>query len=178
MDTEQVRVLAALGAVRCQGWVGRRDRVLLVLSGLAGLSYRDIAVLTVGDVVVTGGAATVPGPVGPITLAATQDARVCSPCVLARWLHLLDLAVIHSDGCVVTAMIARTAALVADTPHVCRGAHPLTALHPRSPLLPVVDRWGVVGATGEHAPAGLGIDERARRLERRARHLLPMVPAP
>ncbi len=177
MDTEQVRALEALGAVRCQGWVGRRDRVLLVLSGLAGLSYRNIAVLTV-DVVVTGGAATVRGPVGPITLAAAQDARVCSPCVLARWLHLLDLAVIHSDGCVVTATIARTAVLVPDTPHVCRDGHPLTACTPRSPLLPVVDQRGVVGATGEHAPAALGIDERAGRLERRARHLLPVGPPP
>ena len=37
------------------GWTGRRDRALLVLSQMAGLSYANIAELTVGNVTISDG---------------------------------------------------------------------------------------------------------------------------
>ena len=60
------RVAAALRGLPSHGWTagmfGRRDRALLVLSQLAGLSYTRIATLTAGDVTVHDGTAAISTP--------------------------------------------------------------------------------------------------------------------
>jgi hypothetical protein len=128
------------------GWVGRRDRAVLVLLQMAGMSDEDIAGLTAGDMVIADGAATISAPTGTITLAASGDSLSCGPCALARWLHLLDMTVIYPDRCVIDAVIARGAPLSAGSPHLCGGTHAVTDATRQLPLLPPIDRWGLISA--------------------------------
>jgi len=76
------------------GWFGRRDRALLVVAG-AGVPYRRIAALTVGDIALVDGVATVGTPTGVITLNPDEDPVLCGPCALVRWLRALHLAPAH-----------------------------------------------------------------------------------
>ena len=79
----QPRTQEALRASPSAGWVGRRDRAVLVLSQMAGMSDEDIAGLTAGDVVIADGAATITAPTGTITLPASDDSMTCGPCALS-----------------------------------------------------------------------------------------------
>src|SRR5664279_5576440 len=115
----QPRTQEALRASPSAGWVGRRDRAVLVLSQMAGMSDEDIAGLTAGDVVIADGTAVITAPGGTITLPASEDNLICGPCALARWLHLLDMTVLYPDRYVIDAVIARAAPLTADSPHLC-----------------------------------------------------------
>jgi hypothetical protein len=108
------------------GWTGRRDRALLVLSQMAGLSYDNIAELTVGDVTIADGLATIRTPGGTTTLRMTPDDLICGPCALARWLHALDMTTVYPTGRVIAAVIARAAPLTADSPHLCQGTVTVT----------------------------------------------------
>jgi hypothetical protein len=91
----QPRTQEALRASPSAGWVGRRDRAVLVLSKMAGMSDEDIAGIIAGDVVIADAAATITAATGTITLPASDDSMICGPCALARWLHLLDMTVIY-----------------------------------------------------------------------------------
>lgn len=138
----------ALRALRSDGWsscwTGRRDRALLVLSKMAGLSFRAIAELTVADLSISDGVAVIRTPGGATTLRSAPDGRICGPCALARWLHALDLAAIYPNPAVVTAMIARASPLTATSPHLCKG-HIEVGVSTRSmPVLPSIDQWGPV----------------------------------
>ena len=129
------------------GWVGRRDRAIHVLSQMAGMTDEDIATLTAGDVVIADGRATITAATGTITLAASSDTLICGPCALARWLHVLDMIVIYPDHYVIDAVVARAAPLSANSPHLCRGACAVTDATRQMPLLPPIDRWGLISAT-------------------------------
>ena len=83
------------------GWIGRRDRALLVLSQLAGLSYGQIAALAAGDLSIADGVATIRTAGGKTTLRQVDDDLLCGPCGLARWVHALDLTVVYPDGRVI-----------------------------------------------------------------------------
>ena len=144
MTLQQQRTQEALRALPSAGWIGRRDRAVHVLSQMAGMSDEDIAGLTVGDVVIADGAATITAATGTITLPASDDSMICGPCALARWLHLLDMTVIYPDRCVIDAVIARAASLSADSPHLCGGACAVTDATRQMPLLPPIDRWGLI----------------------------------
>lgn len=146
MTLQQRRTQEALRAVPPAGWVGRRDRAVLVLSQMAGLSAEHIAGLTAGDVVVADGVATITAPGATITLTASGDGLICGPCALARWLHALNLTAIYPDRCVIDAVIARAAPLSADSPHLCRSTYPVSDATRRMPLLPPIDRWGLISA--------------------------------
>ena len=147
MTLQQQRTQEALRALPSAGWVGRRDRAVHVLSQMAGMSDEDIATLTAGDVVIADGAATITAATGTITLAASSDTLICGPCALARWLHVLDMIVIYPDRYVIDAVVARAAPLSANSPHLCRGACAVTDATRQMPLLPPIDRWGLISAT-------------------------------
>ena len=108
------------------GWTGRRDRALLVLSYMAGLSYDNIAELTVADVTIIDGVATIRTPGGTTTLPMVEDDLICGPCALARWLHALDMTVLYPTNRVIAAVIARAAPLTANSPHLCLGTVTVT----------------------------------------------------
>src|SRR5664279_6405381 len=75
------------------GMSGRRDRALLVLSQIAGPPYTHIATLTAGDIEITDGTAAITTLVGTWTVLPGDDALLCGPCAVGRWLRVLDLAV-------------------------------------------------------------------------------------
>lgn len=124
------------------GWIGRRDRALLVLSQLAGLSFGQIAGLTAGDLTVIDGVATISTAAGRTTLEAVDDDLLCGPCTLARWVHALDLTVVYPDGRVIAAVIARAVPLTPDSPHLCQSNNTITEITRSVTLLPPIDRWG------------------------------------
>ena len=144
MTLQQQRTQEALRAMPSAGWIGRRDRAVLVLSQMAGLSDEHIATLTAGDVAIAEGAATITAPTGTVTLAASSDALICGPCALVRWLHVLDMTVIYPDHYVIDAVIARAAPLSATSPHLCHGACAVNDATRQMPLLPPIDRWGLI----------------------------------
>src|SRR5664279_5003967 len=94
---------AALRALPSQGWTrgmfGRRDRCLLVLSQLAGVPYRRLARLTVGDVMVADGHARITSNAGEWTLRPADDGPpLCGPCAVTRWVRALDVVLTrHSN---------------------------------------------------------------------------------
>ena len=138
----------ALRRLPSQGWIGRRDRALLVLSHMAGLSFEAMADLRVGNVTVRGGVATIKtfGSV-TTTLRMNDDDMICGPCALARWLHALDMSVVYSSGRVSVAVIARSAPLTSHSPHLCQGIVAVTESTRQLPLLASVDQYGPLATT-------------------------------
>ena len=149
---QSTTVQEVLRAVPSHGWVGRRDRALLVLSQLAGLSYREMAELNTTDVSITGGTATIRTPTASVTLESVEDAVLCGPCALARWLHLLDMTLSYPNSTVPAAILARGATLVSESPHACQTALP-TENRRQVSLLPAVDPWGILApVSGRRLP--------------------------
>lgn len=139
------------------GWTGRRDRALLVLSQMAGLPYETIAELTVADISISAGTATIRTPGGTTILAAEDDVLICGPCALARWVHALDLGSVYANGRVAAAVIARAAPLVADSPHLCQGAMTVTEATLSMPVLPATDPWGPYSAIGSRVGSRMAV---------------------
>lgn len=132
------------------GWVGRRDRALLVLWQQAGLTFTEIADLTAEDIRIADGVATIGRSDGAAaSLPMSPDGLLCGPCGLTRWLHALDLSTLHSDGRVVASVIARAVPLTAHSPHVCQS--PTSGAPDTVGLLvfPENDRWA---PTSDAAP--------------------------
>lgn len=136
------------------GWTGRRDRALLVLSQMAGLSYANIAELTVSNVTIAAGLATIKTPGGTTTLRMTDDDLICGPCALARWLRALDMTAIYPTGRVIAAVIARAAPLTADSPHLCQGTVTVTEATRSMSLLTALNQ-PVPAATPARTPRSL-----------------------
>jgi hypothetical protein len=134
------------------GWTGRRDRALLTLEHLAGVSKENIGELTAGDVTVADGVATIRTPGGTTTLVSTVDALICGPCALARWLHTLDMTVLYPSNRVVAAVIARAAPLTSDSPHLCDGRATLTAAAAALPFMTVTEQYGPHSALAGSSP--------------------------
>ena len=121
------------------GWTGRRDRAMLVLTAMAALDDVTIAGLTVGDITVADGVATIRTASGTKILGSNDDDLICAPCALARWLRALDMTVLYPSGRVLAAVIARSAPLTADSPHLCQGTLTLTSEAWSLPVLPPSD---------------------------------------
>ena len=117
-------VEAALRGLPSHGWTagmfGRRDRALLVLSQLAGVPYRHLATLTAGDIHIEEGVATIRSPAGEWTLRPADDAVLCGPCAVVRWLKILDLAVTKPSTKTIARALKKAAAVDHRSPHVCR----------------------------------------------------------
>lgn len=153
MTLQETRIQQALRAVPSAGWLGRRDRALLVLSQMAGLPKEEIATLTAADVVIADGVATITAPTGVIRLVASGgDAMICGPCALARWLHVLNLTAVYSDRCVIDSVIARAAPLSTNSPHLCDGTAAAADSTAQLLLLPPIDRWGLISAISAPRP--------------------------
>ena len=135
------------------GWTGRRDRALLVLCYMAGLSYDNIATLTVGDVTISDGTATIRTPGGTTILRHAEDGLLCGPCALARWLHALDMTMLYPNGRVIAAVIARAVPLTAESPHLCLGRVTVTEPTQQLTLMAAADQWGLCGTGDLAAPA-------------------------
>lgn len=135
------------------GWIGRRDRALLVLSRRAEMPATAIADLTVGDIDVRAGEATIRHTgADPVVLRRTDDCLLCGPCALSRWLHALDLAGSCGDGRVVASVIGRAAPLSAHSPHVCESETLPVRTSDDGPVFPLDDRWAIAPAIRPNLP--------------------------
>lgn len=141
-------VEVALRALPSHGWTqgmfGRRDRCLLVLSQLAGVPFRDLAVLTAGDVTVVGGVAAIASSAGAITLTVADDPVVCGPCALTRWLRALDVVMTKPSHRVLAKQLTDAEPVTDQSPHLCRSTREISSLVVDVPLLPSIDQWGYV----------------------------------
>jgi hypothetical protein len=123
---------------------GRRDRALLVLSQLAGVPYQHLAVLTAGDVRMEEGVATIRSEAGEWTLRPADDAVLCGPCAVVRWLKVLDLAVTKPSTKTIARALKKAAVVDPRSPHVCRSGPVLDEITKAVPLLPPIDQWGAL----------------------------------
>jgi hypothetical protein len=141
-------VEAALRGLPSHGWTqgmfGRRDRCLLVLSQLAGVPYRHLATLTAGDIHVADGDVTIRSPAGEWTADPADDAEVCGPCAVVRWLKILDLAVTKPSTKTIARAMKKSVAIDHRSAHVCRSGPVLGAATRGVPLLPPIDQWGAL----------------------------------
>jgi hypothetical protein len=149
MTDQQPQIDATLRALPSHGWtagwVGRRDRALIVLSQVMVLPFRQVALLTAGEVSIADGTATIHAH-GEITACQrVDDSQLCGPCALARWIHVLDLAVTSSNR-LIAAVIARAAPLAPDSPHLCAHSPPISEATRAVALLPPIDQWGLLTA--------------------------------
>ena len=148
------------------GWLIRRDQALAALTA-AGLTLPVVAGLTVGSVQLGDGQVLVrpPGQAESTSVNSCADGRsVCGACAVHRWVHALELVVLHTDPWVIPAILARAPALAPSTQHICL---PARSLHPAvfgMPLMPPVDQWGPV-------PARAGVSRADAFV--RARQVLP-----
>ena len=145
-DRDRDAVQAALRGLPSHGWTqgmfGRRDRALLVLSQLAGVPYRHLATLTAGDISIANSVAMIRSPAGEWTVGRADDAVLCGPCAIVRWLKILDLAVTHLSTRTIAGALKKAAAVDHRSPHVCLSG-PVLGEAPRGvPLLPPIDQWG------------------------------------
>lgn len=166
--TQSLTLHEILRAVPSHGWVGRRDRALLVLSQLAGLTYQEMAELSTTDVTITGGTATIRTPTTTITLESAQDVVLCGPCALARWLHLLDMTLSYPSSTVPAAILARGTPLFSDSPHACQNPPPADT-HQQVTLLPGGRPLGHSHPSARHAPSP------TRSFGRSGRNHLPLA---
>jgi len=147
-ERDRDAVEAALRGLPSHGWTagmfGRRDRCLLVLSQLAGVPYRHLARLTAGDISVADGVATVRTAAGEWTLRPADDAVLCGPCAVVRWLKILDLAVTKPSTKTIARALKCAAVLDHRSPHVCRSGPALGEATRGVPLLPPIDQWGAL----------------------------------
>jgi hypothetical protein len=57
-----------------------------------------------------------------------------------RWLHALDLTVVHTDTSVIASVIGRAAPLTAQSPHVRHSPQPIRTATRDVPALPTMNR--------------------------------------
>src|SRR5664279_3571955 len=137
---------AALRGLPSHGWTqgmfGRRDRALLVLSQLAGVPYRHLATLAAGGLHIAEGVATIRSPAGEWTAGAADEAGLCGPCAIVRWLKILDLAVTKPSTKTIARAMKKTTPIDLRSPHVCHTGPALGEATRGVPLLPPIDQWG------------------------------------
>jgi hypothetical protein len=141
-------VESALKFLPSHGWTngmfGRRDRCLLVLSQLAGAPYRHLATLTVGDITLIGGVATITITAGTWTMPPVDDPVVCGPCAVARWLRVLNLAATKYVTGVIAKALDEAEAVTSESPHLCRSTRPLDPKTLPVPVLAPINQWGAL----------------------------------
>ena len=142
IDPGQVDMLMRL--LPSHGWIGglfgRRDRALLTLAAATTIPYRQLPRLTVAQLHIADGTATVTDQHGTAhVIEAAEDPVLCGPCTLVRWRRVLDVEVRHK----------RLKTLFKDAEEVTPGSHhPCHAPKPIDPdtlqavLFPPINQWG------------------------------------
>jgi hypothetical protein len=141
-------VEAALRALPSHGWTqgmfGRRDRCLLVLSQIAGVPYRHLAMLPGGDDPVADGTVAITSSAGGWAVVPDEDPVLCGCCAVTRWLRVVDLAVTKINTGIVAAAVDKAEAVTGESPHLCRSSKQLDAATTVVPLFPPIDQWGAL----------------------------------
>ena len=140
-------VHATLRLLPSSGWTagvfGRRDRCLLVLSQLAGVSYKHIASLLAGDISFDDQVVVIGAGSPTYRLAPDVDAVLCPACAVARWLEVLDIAVREIATVAISRHLSRADPVTPDSPHLCGWAPGIGEQAKTLPLLHPIDQWGL-----------------------------------
>ena len=142
IDAGEVKTLMRL--LPSSGWTGglfgRRDRALLTLAAATPIPYRQLARLTVADLHIADGVATITDHHGRAhSVEAAADPVLCGPCALVRWRRVLDTEVQHKSvkTLLKDADVVRTA-----SHHPCRSPKPIDDKTLNAPLFPPINQWG------------------------------------
>ncbi len=140
-------VVAALRLLPSRGWTaglfGRRDKALLTLAASTEIPYRELAVMTVGQLNIVGGVAGVTDTSGEVRLIeAVADAVLCGPCALVRWRRVVDVEVGGISAAGMRRLFKKAPVVTSESGHVCREPEPATAKTLAVPFFPPINQWG------------------------------------
>ena len=142
------QVATALRGLPSHGWTqgmfGRRDRCLLVLSQIGGVPFQVLAALTVGDVQIANGGATVTTRTDSWTVVADPDPVLCGPCAITRWVRVVDLAVTRITAGTVAAAVDKADPVTHQSPHLCRSTRSVSEATLVVPLFSSINQWGAL----------------------------------
>ena len=142
IDPEQVEMLMRL--LPSHGWTaglfGRRDRALLTLAAATTIPYRQLPGLTVGQLHIADGTATITDHRGTThVVEAAADPALCGPCTLVRWRRVLDTEATHKS---VKTLLNKAEEVTGASHHSCRSPKPIDARTLDAPLFPPINQWG------------------------------------
>ena len=144
LDPGQVDL--AMRLLPSTGWIGglfgRRDRALLTVAARTQIPYRQIARLTVGQLHITGGVATITDQNGAAHLVQEDESPVlCGPCALVRWRRLLDITATTKTK--MSEFLTQKAKDVSENSHhPCKAPQPIDPRTLEVSLFPPIDQWG------------------------------------
>ena len=142
IDPGQVDVLMRL--LPSHGWIGglfgRRDRALLTLAAYTTIPYRQLPRLTVAQLHIADGVATVTDNHGVAhVVESTEDPVLCRPCTLVRWRRVLDTEVRHKR---IKTLFKDAEEVTPDSHHPCRAPKPIDPRTLEAVLFPPINQWG------------------------------------
>ncbi len=142
VDPGQVDMLMRL--LPSHGWLGglfgRRDRALLTLAAYTAIPYRQLPRLTVGQLHIAYGVATVTDAYGRThVIESVTDPMLCGPCALVRWRRVLDT---ESTFKSVKTLLKKAEAVTPASHHSCHAPKPIDDRTLDAPLFPPINQWG------------------------------------
>ena len=142
VDPGQVDMLMRL--LPSHGWLGglfgRRDRALLTLAAYTQIPYRQLPRLTVGQLQIGGGVATVTDRNGTEhVIESDPDPVLCGPCALVRWRRVLDSEVRHKR---LKTLFKDAEEVTSASHHPCHAPKPIDDRTLEAPLFPPINQWG------------------------------------
>ncbi len=145
LDPVQVEMLLRL--LPSHGWTtgmfGRRDRALLTLAAATPIPHRQLAALTVGQLHIAGGVATITDQHGTAhVVEATADPVLCGPCTLVRWRRVVDTAVTRHATRALVDLLNKAEEVTATSHHPCQTPKPIDDRTLAVPLFPPINQWG------------------------------------
>jgi len=140
-------VESALRLLPSRGWTagmfGRRDKALLVLAASTDLPYRELAIMTVGQLDIVDGAAGISDTSGELHLIeAVADPVLCGPCALVRWRRIIDAVVRGTSAIGMAELLKNAHQVTAASRHPCRSPKPIRAKTSPVSLFPPINQWG------------------------------------
>jgi integrase len=137
-------VEAVLRLIPSHGWpagfFGRRDRCLLLLSQVGGLSHTEIRALRLGDVEIEEYGLSVRGRGRTVRLAGCDDPSICPACIYRRWQVVRDALERLPSIRPLRRQFHLASRVTTTSPHICQVPSGPTARS--APLFIAADRHG------------------------------------
>jgi len=142
IDPGQVDMLMRL--LPSNGWTtglfGRRDRALLTLAAQTTIPYRQLPQLTVGQLNIADGTASITDHRGTAyVVESAADPVLCGPCALVRWRRVLDTEATHKR---VKKLLKDAEEVTSASHHPCQAPKPIDDRTLEVPLYPPINQWG------------------------------------
>ena len=108
------------------------------------MPYEHLAALTAGDITITARTATAKAKAGTWTLLPCDDAVLCGPCAVVRWLRALNLVVTRPGKRDLAGALMKAKFVTDGSPHLCWSKRKLDAATLAVPLQSPIDQWGYI----------------------------------